>query len=83
MISIAAGFIIFMLFPFIVETADWFKTIVCLNPAIVWYYCSKWFIENDLPVSFAWSEFVTLGIWYIITIFLMLFGIRHLKTQDI
>lgn len=83
MIGTAAGFIILLLLPFIVKSANWIKTIAALNPASLWYYCSRWFIENDLPVSFAWSELVTLGTWLILSIIIMLWGHRYLRIKDI
>ena len=83
MIDTAVGFVVFMLLPYIVKNACWLKTFVCLTPSSLWYYCSRWFIENDLPVSFAWSEFITLGIWFVISIILMLVGKSYLKSKDI
>lgn len=83
MIGCAVGFVVLMLLPFIVKNACWLKTFVCLTPSSLWYYCSRWFIENDLPVSFAWSEFITLGIWFVISIILMLVGKSYLKSKDI
>jgi hypothetical protein len=83
MIGTAVGFVVLILLPFMVKDATWLKTLVCLNPSCLWYGCSRWFIENDLPVSFAWSEFITLGIWSGFSVMIMIFGRLHLKKEDI
>lgn len=83
LVGTSAGFVGLFLLPVAIKSVSYIKTAACLNPATLWYYCGRWFIENDLPVSFAWSEFITLGIWFIITAVIMLFGRCYLKTRDI
>lgn len=83
MIGTAIGFVSLMLLPFVVKIVGWVKTVICLNPASLWYYCGRWFIENDLPVSFAWSEFITLGIWLVFSMIIMISGNRYLRSKDI
>lgn len=83
MIGTAACFVGLMVLPAAVKSAGWLKTVVCLNPVSVWYYCGRLFIENDLPVSFAWSEFVTLGIFSVTAIIFMLLGRRFFISKDI
>lgn len=83
MISIAVYFIGLMGFGLTVQSADWIKTFSCMNPAVLWLCCGRWFIENDIAVSFAWSEFWNLGVWGIMAMLLGVCGMRHFKRKDI
>ena len=82
-ICIASVFVGFLALPVTIRNASWIKTAVSLTPSTMWRYCGRWFIENDMPVSFAWSEFFTLGIWFMLTIIFLLCGIRFMQTKDI
>lgn len=83
MISIAAGFIGLLALPFAASSANWIKTALCLNPASMWKACTRWFIEYDLCVSFAWSEFVIIRLWAIIATVLFSFGIMYFKKVNL
>lgn len=83
MISIAAGFIGLLALPFATSSANWIKTALCLNPASMWRACTRWFIEYDICVSFAWSEFVIIGLWAIIATILFSLGILYFKRVNI
>ena len=82
MISIGAGSIGLLAIPYAIKSTGWLKTVVCLSPTGLLFYCGRWFIENDIMVSFAWSEYLTLGIWFFITAIVMILGNHHLKTKD-
>lgn len=83
MISAGAGFMGLIAVAFAVKPAGWLKTFVCMNPAVLWRYCGRWFIENDIIVSFAWSEFFTLGIRLIFAGILTIAGDHHYKIKDV
>ena len=58
-------------------------TAALLNPAALWYMCGGWFVEYDPSLSFAWSEFWTVGVW-LTTAFTGLFlGKRRFRREDI
>ena len=85
-ISIGAGFLGLFALPFAYTSAirpgGWLLTILQLNPVTMWNLCRRWFIEHNLSLSFAWSEFWTLGIWGIIILGIGIAGWRHLKRRD-
>lgn len=81
-VGLSAGFLGLFALPFAVQKATWLKTIVAVNPAALWWQCSRWFIENDLSLSFAWSEYWTLGIWTVICMVCMLVGWRYFCRKD-
>lgn len=83
MTGTAAFLVELMLGTYIVENASWLKTAVCLNPSCLWYYCGRWMIENDLPVSFSWSEFLTIGVWSCLSIVFFIIGLFTFKNKDI
>ncbi len=83
MICIAAGFVGLMWFGLTIQRADWIKTFACMNPAVLWLCCGRWFIENDMAVSFNWSEFWNLGVWGIMAVLLGMCGMRCFKKKDI
>lgn len=82
MVSISAGYFGLLALPFAVRKADWIKTIVALNPAELWAQCGRWFIENYLALSFAWSEWWTLGIWTVVGAVFLLVGWRYFRRKD-
>lgn len=82
MVDLSAGFLGLFALPFAVKKANWIKTIAAVNPATLWSQCRRWFIENDISLSFAWSEYWTLGIWIIICMVCMLAGWRYFCRKD-
>lgn len=82
-VIMCAGFLALLALPFAVQQANWVKTVVCLNPASLWYTCGRWFMENDLALSFAWSEYWTLGVWTIITVAAAIIGWRSFCRKDV
>ena len=79
MLSIGMLFLGLIALPYLFSTG-FLHTAMALNPAILWYMCGGWFIEYDPAVSFAWSEFITIGIWLIIMLPLFNFGRRYYET---
>lgn len=82
MLSIGMFFLGLIALPYLFSTG-FLHTAMALNPAILWYMCGGWFIEYDPAVSFAWSEFVTVGIWFIIMLPLFNFGKRYFMNIDL
>ena len=76
MLCIGIGFLGFMGLPYLFGSG-FMHTAMILNPACLWYICGGWFIEYDPAISFAWSEFWTVGIWMIFSLIALYFGKRH------
>lgn len=82
MLCMGAGFIGLLWLTYTVQVADWIKTAVCLNPAVLWLMCGRWFIENDISLSFAWSEFLTLGAWGVMYSLISMIGWKLFNGKD-
>jgi hypothetical protein len=82
MIGMSAVFLGLLALACAVQQANWLKTIVCLNPAILWSGCRHWFMESDISLSFAWNEWWTLGIWAVIGTVCMVIGWRYFCRKD-
>lgn len=67
MLSIGLLFMGMIALPYLFQTG-FVHTAMVLNPAALWYMCGGWFIEYDPAISFAWSEFLTIGIWLIVVL---------------
>jgi len=67
--------------PYLFQTG-FTHTAMVLNPAAVWYMCGGWFIEYDPAVSFAWSEFLTIGSWLIVAVNGFAFGKKYFLNID-
>ena len=82
MLSIGLLFMGMIALPYLFQTG-FVHTAMALNPAALWYMCGGWFIEYDPAVSFAWSEFLTAGIWLIITLSGLWAGKRYFMNIDL
>ena len=82
MLLVSLGFIALLAAPLAARSQTVFKTAVLLNPAVMWQYCGRWFIEHNPALSFAWSEFWTIGIWSTIGIVAFILGRHRLYQKD-
>ena len=82
MLLVSLGFIALLAAPLAARSQTVFKTAVLLNPAVMWQYCGRWFIEHNPALSFAWSEFWTIGIWSTIGIVAFMLGRHWLYQKD-
>ena len=82
MVCIGVGFMGLLALPYL---SGWgfLHTAVMLNPAVLWYLCGGWFIEYDPSISFAWSEFWTIGIWSFISLIVLFIGKKHFNKANI
>ena len=62
MLCVSVAFLVGLALPFLVKSG-FGHTAAILNPAALWYMCGAWFMENEPAISFAWSEFWTVGVW--------------------
>lgn len=84
MLSIGLLFLMWIALPYLFGTDTGFlHTIVELNPAVLWYMCGGWFIEYDPAVSFAWSEFLTMGVWLIFLLLGFGYGKKYFSRLDL
>lgn len=81
MLSIGLLFMGMIALPYLFGTG-FLHTAMALNPAALWYMCGGWFIEYDPAVSFAWSEFLTIGVWLIVALLGIKFGKKHFLKID-
>ena len=82
MLLVSLGFVALLAAPLAARSQTVFKTAVLLNPAVMWQYCGRWFIEHNPALSFAWSEFWTIGIWSTIGIVAFMLGRHRLYQKD-
>lgn len=82
MLLVSLGFVALLAAPLAARSQTVFKTAVLLNPAVMWQYCGRWFIEHNPALSFAWSEFWTIGIWSTIGIIAFMLGRHRLYQKD-
>lgn len=82
MLLVSLGFVALLAAPLAARSQTVFKTAVLLNPAVMWQYCGRWFIEHNPALSFAWSEFWTIGIWSTIGIVAFMLGRHRLYLRD-
>ena len=82
MLLVSLGFVALLAAPLAARSQTVFKTAVLLNPAVMWQYCGRWFIEHNPALSFAWSEFWTIGIWSTIGIVAFMLGRHWLYQKD-
>ena len=82
MLSIGVLFLGLIALPYLFSTG-FLHTAMALNPAILWYMCGGWFIEYDPAVSFAWSEFITIGVWLIVMLSGFKFGKKYFLNIDL
>ncbi len=82
MLLVSLGFVALLAAPLAARSQTVFKTAVLLNPAVMWQYCGRWFIEHNPALSFAWSEFWTIGIWSTIGVVAFILGRRRLYQKD-
>ena len=82
MLLVSLGFVALLAAPLAARSQTVFKTAVLLNPAVMWQYCGRWFIEHNPALSFAWSEFWTIGIWSTIGIVAFILGRHRLYQKD-
>lgn len=54
-----------------------------LNPVCLWATCGGWFMENDVSLSFAGSEFICIGMCGILVAFGILLGKYRYKRMEI
>ena len=66
-VCLASGFFLLYALPFLIRTAGWLRLLILMTPAVLWNYCGLWFIENDICLSFAGSEWWTLLLWTVLT----------------
>ena len=84
MLSIGLLFLIEIALPYLFGTDTGFlHTAVELKPAMLWYMCGGWFIEYDPAVSFAWSEFLTTGMWLVIALSELWLGEKYFMNMDL
>lgn len=81
-LSMGMLFLGLMALPYLFSTG-FPHTVTALNPAALWYMCGGWFIEYDPAVSFAWSEFITIGVWLIIMLIVSEFGKKYFLNIDL
>ncbi len=81
MLSIGVIFLGLIALPYLFSTG-FLHTAMALNPAALWYLCGGWFIEYDPAVSFAWSEFITIGVWLIVMFIGVEFGKKYFLNID-
>lgn len=82
MLSIGILFLGLIALPYLFSTG-FLHTAAALNPATLWYLCGGWFIEYDPAVSFAWSEFITIGVWLIVMLIGFEFGKKYFLNIDL
>lgn len=82
MLSMGMIFLGLIALPYLFSTG-FLHTAMTLNPAALWYLCGGWFIEYDPAVSFAWSEFITIGVWLIIMLIGFKFGKKYFLNIDL
>lgn len=82
-VLIGAGFFMMLALPLLISTSTFVMTLLVMTPAALWFECSRWFIENDIPLSFAWSEFYTIGAWSVFAAIGMILGWRRSKRKDV
>lgn len=82
MLFIGMLFLGLIALPYLFSTG-FLHTAAALNPATLWYLCGGWFIEYDPAVSFAWSEFITIGVWFIILLIGFEFGKKYFLNIDL
>lgn len=82
MLSIGILFLVLIALPYLFSTG-FLHTAAALNPAALWYLCGGWFIEYDPAASFAWSEFITIGVWLIIMLIVSEFGKKYFLNIDL
>lgn len=82
MLLVSLGFVALLAAPLAARSQTVFKTAVLLNPAVMWQYCGRWFIEHNPALSFAWGEFWTIGIWSTIGIVAFMLGRHRLYLRD-
>lgn len=84
MLSLGLLFLTWIALPFLFGAHTGFlHTAVELNPAMLWYMCGGWFIEYDPAVSFAGSEFLTIGVWLIVTLLGFGYGKKYFSMLDL
>ena len=82
MLVLSGSFITLQALPLIVSHAGWMSTVTRLNPAVLWQNTPRWFMEHDITLSFAWSEFFTLAVWGAALVVYGALAARHFQKKD-
>ena len=81
-LCLACGFFLLFALPHLSRPAGWLRLVILINPAVLWKYCGMWFIENDICLSFAGSEWWTLFLWTALTAGACLAAWHYFRKRD-
>ncbi|MCI8529381.1 MAG: hypothetical protein HFH82_09560 [Lachnospiraceae bacterium] len=74
------------LFLFLIVPGNFYSfpdILICLNPSALWITSGCWFIENELILSFGGNEFWCIGLWAVLSTFLLMLGKRRYIRREL